>query len=226
MSLSTVIRATTAGFLLTVLLAVAFPATSQAGTIFSSFGPSDSFDTTSGYELTGSGVAPLAPPSDSYGGIFTASGGGAVTGVDLALHYVTGTASLRLSFWSDVGGLPGTQIGGVFSVIPPSTPGVVAVTGITGVDLTAGQSYVLELTAGGADTISFWFANNQGLFGLVDNNGSGWNDHVGASPLPAFDVTTGTAIPEPVSAAVLVFGLAATALIRGRARRAVRGGDA
>lgn len=220
MSLSAVVRVTSVGFLLTVVFAGIGPASSRAATIFTSFGPSDSFDDTQALAVQGTSLTPPFKYIDA-GSLFTASEGGAVTGVDLALEGAAGTASVFLSFWTDVGGLPGTQIGGVFSVALPSSPGVVAVTGITGIDLVGGQNYVLELAPGGSNTVADWYVNNQGLLGAIGNNSTGWKSDGADAREGAFDVTGGTAaIPEPVSAALLVPGLAAMALIRRRARRA------
>lgn len=220
MPLRTVTRAASAGLVLAGLFAASVPATSRAATIFSSFGPSDSYDTTKFNSVTGSAVAPGAPASVSVGGLFTASAAASVTGADLALKYIGGTDSLFLSFWTDVGGLPGVQLGGTFTVTPPATAGVVAVTGITGVSVAAGGSYFLELAPGGVDTDAIWWANDQGLEGLILNTGHGWTNDLGDSLLPAFDVTTAAAVvAEPVSASLLLSGLAGMAMVRRRGRR-------
>ena len=136
-----------------MLLSVAVVATSHAATIFSSFGPSDSFDTNTLYTATGSATF---FGTEAFGAAFTVSAEASVTGVDLPMQYKSGTDSVFLSFWTDVGGLPGTEIGSTFTAVPPAALGLVAITGITGVDLAAGQTYFLVLMPGAADTFSDW----------------------------------------------------------------------
>jgi hypothetical protein len=99
---------------------------------------------------------------------------------------------LLASFWTDIAGVPATQVGGSFGVTAPKFAAAVAITGITNVNLQAGQTYFLVLSPGSADTIGGWNAALSSTGGMLINSGSGWTAFTGTSP--AFDVS-GTATP-------------------------------
>jgi hypothetical protein len=172
----------------------------------------------------------LKLPPDVYGDFGYATGSGvewaslfAVTGeanvsyavsqIDLALSYVSGTNSFSVYIAADENGEPG-------AVIPNSRFALAGTTGaccaaldtiadIQNPILLTGQGEYFMVVAAANNAQGQWFENDAGVEGayVLDsmNDGVDWSGPgaPGAFTLPAFDVI-GSAVPEPSSLTLLV----------------------
>lgn len=187
---------------------LAFSGLSFAGTIYSDFGPHDTFQTGIGYTVSGAN-SPIGQTIESAMS-FTSSGNYTLSQIDAAIGYVTGGNSDTFTLDSNAGGLPGVimeswtvtglpAFGGSYAPVTLMSSG--------GVMLSAGQTYWIVASAGDPTNWSAWNENSIGATGNFDqfNNGV-WSQFNGT--LSAFDVMgTTSSSPEPASAALIGLGL-------------------
>lgn len=155
---------------------------------------------------------------------FTAGATGAISQIDVGIGYVTGTNSFFAALYTASGNNPGTLIE-QWDNLSSSQPfggccGLLTISGISGVNLTQGQSYFLVL--GPTDLSSTlwaaWNLNTTGASGLLLQTSTGcangsadgcvWSQFPGSS-LGAFDVlgSSGQTVPEPSSLLLMGTGL-------------------
>jgi hypothetical protein len=191
-----------------VLTAFAFlvaSSASNADTIYSNFGPGNTFETDFGWVVSGASTV-VGFNNKAMG--FTSLIDADVAQIDIALTHFSGpnsTTTIRL--FTRTGNAPGTPLGtwsagGGLPSSGDSTATVTTISGITGVHVIAGGEYFLLARADGPADFNVWNLNNTSAFGPVLSNGALVPFSV---PLGAFDLlsTATPAVPGPIVGAGL-----------------------
>jgi hypothetical protein len=160
---------------------------------------------------------------------FTSSGNYSVDQIDVGLTHVFGTNSAVVGLWTDVGGIPTVELGSWNVSNQPAvgaTSILTTITGISGINLTAGGLYFLTIFPGASDTEDVWNDNTLGILGLTFSldGGTSWGQEDNVNR-PAFDVLgNAAAVPEPATLSLFaLLGLGAIARRR-KSRKATRNG--
>jgi hypothetical protein len=180
-----------------IVTAILFVAAGQAGAavVYSTFGPGDSYDTSTGWTIGFGGWAQgdqfsFAGPQPYY-----------LDTVEAAVGLMTGANQLTLSVMSDVGGQPGAvlesfsfinQMGFFGDYDPPLTG-----TSISHPLLTPGTNYWLIASAPDSSTTAAWNWSSPVVSGLHagSENGGPWS--VSTDTQGAFRINGALAIPAP-----------------------------
>jgi len=186
---------------------LALPLTLEADgiTVYSDFGPGQSYYPNVGYFVTA---------GETMGIGFTNSTGQNVdlTQIDVAIGVSSGNNSVTLGLYTDNGGVPGTFLESwIVDNLPawPASPccPVDTVFDSAGVVLQNGATYFLTATAGSGGGNVDWSINNIGASGpALGSNGTSWNVFT-TTTANAFDVLGTTAVPEPPTLLLMGVGL-------------------
>jgi len=194
-----------------LLAAVLLPAAAAATTIFSDFGPGQSFN--SGSSLSVNGPSGGSGFEIDQAASFQPSSTFTLTSIDLAISFTKGTDSFKVEIAQNASGHPGAALEAFTLSGVPSSATVETLTSILHPTLSSGAFYWIAVFPGDSTTLGDLFANDTGVTGTAFSNdgGSTWGSTIGSTP--AFDVIGNpvTAVPEPSPALLLIAGLAALA---------------
>ena len=172
----------------------------HAATIYSDFGPGNTYNFDGGYVVLGPDCANLVGPGCSPDEIamgFTPSDNYSLTQINVALQYSAGTNAVILTLSSDNNGLPGAALANWnlsgLPAIDTCCP-IETVTPASAIDLSSGTQYWILASPGAADAFLTWNFNLSEAGPVAHNEGSGFLSGTGG--LGAFDVL-GTVVPVP-----------------------------
>jgi hypothetical protein len=147
-----------------------------------------------GWEVSGTGQTGTSYTTASE---FQAASSGSVSQIDIAVGYVRGVNSFYAALYTSAGGLPGTELAR-WNNLSSTTNfgqccGVITISGVTGVNLTAGETYFLVLGPMNINDTSWeeWNLNSTGASDTVlySNDGANtWNSY-GQQVIGAFAIT-------------------------------------
>jgi hypothetical protein len=182
----------------------------SSDTFYSNLGPpGDVYDCCSGWTVSGTGTVGT---SFTAANLFTSLISGSISEIDVGVGYVTGTNSFYVALFTNNGNLPGTQLGRWDNLSSSQSfggcCGLVTITGISGVTLTAGEDFWLVMGPEHLTDTTWeaWNWNNQGdtVLDLYSTDGGGtWNSN-GLQPAGAGAIIGTSTVPEPSS--LLLFG--------------------
>jgi len=185
-------------------VAVKFQGTRLGAVLFNDLGPDGIvYQSRAGQRV--SGLQTQGSLSYLVANGFQASSTGSVSQIDVAIGYVSGVDSFQVSLYTDGGGIPGVLLANWSNLRSTMTfggcCGLVAVTGISGINLTAGQNYFLVVgpTDVSSTTWGMWNLNNRGTTGtkLYSNDGGvSWRSE-GTNVMGAIEIMGNANVSSP-----------------------------
>ena len=182
------------GLPLACVLFLSSAATAQT-VFFSDLGPPDNvYDCCAGWVISGTGYVGT---SYTQANLFTARASGSVTQIDLGVTYVDGDNSFYAALFTDNHGLPGTLLQRWDNLSSSQHIGgccaLVTISGITGLNLSAGERYFLVLGPESVTDSSFLtWAFNTVHYGGVElvstDGGTTWGTNGNVVVSGAYDI--------------------------------------
>lgn len=191
--------------MIALLVSAGVAATASAQVVFDNFGAGDTYNTGSGWTI--SGINSAVGQDFDQGDAFIPSASGAVATIELAIGLVTGPNDFNITIYDDASGAPGTAlwnsgaiVGQMGSFGSNNAPVVVNVGGA--VNVFSGSQYWVIASSNDA-TWAAWNINSTGDVGphAFESNGGGFN--ISNTDRGAFRVTL---VPAPASLALLGAG--------------------
>jgi len=195
--------------LLWALIGLALSGQAQANSIvFSTFGPSDSFDTTASWAVH------AGDRSHSVAAQFTAGSTGNLVRIDLGMRFSSsfGAGIFNAYLYNDIGGAPDAinpiflSSGSFFGTFDA----LVSLPISGNVPITQGSTYWLALQPGSADAWVFWDFSLPLLLGPIDissDDGASWFSAGTSEEIPAFRLIAAMpGVPESSSSAAIFAG--------------------
>ncbi len=216
-----------------LLCAAAFCASivsaAHADPVVSNLGDGDGYVSNGAWIVAG----PDATFYNAMGMGFTASGNYDVNEIDAWFSANDSTQQITLTLWTDVDGHFGTQLGNWSGLTPNivgfgNTGAPVAITGISGITLTAGSQYWLEASTEGSN-VAYWDWTSSQTTGPSRYVDAVYGDYATIDSRQGAFAIQGTiaaadtgSVPEPASWALMLggFGMVGGAL-RSRRKAAV-----
>jgi hypothetical protein len=208
-------------FLCTAFFICSSAVTASASYFYNNLTTTPIYDNvTAGYGVAGGAVPTVPAGGQSIANQFTSSVTGNVTQIDVALSYANTFSPLAyVSIYSTSGTAPGTLLyqSDNFSVGQQwgsTSYGLVTITGMTNLNLTAGSQYFIAVNWGDPNTDLHWYDNGiatpanyvTGQSYVSYNGGTTWSLLSSNQRLAAFDIV-GTPVPIPAAVWLLGSGL-------------------
>ncbi len=133
---------------------------------------------------------PVAGPQTLQAAGFKSAIGGSVSTIDVAVTYSSGTNKFYVALYTNNNGQPGTQLASFPDRVGTTCGNLVTIGGISGVNLTAGQSYWLVVGPMASNTNELWRFNSTNTLGteLTSHDGGVTWVNNGNVLLGAFDI--------------------------------------
>jgi len=204
------------------ILLVSLPEKLAADTIYTNFGPGDTFDTTVSWTVGGNGFG----VGQNVGGSFRVGPTNMLfDSAQIAVFYSFGPPSLTLGIYSNDGSnLPGSLLQSltVTNVFKPNVPLVVTFKPTAPLILEANTTYWLA-SAEPLTSAFGWYFNNTSQFGVAVNQNQGpWSFKGATNATPAFRINgtpEASPVPEPASLTLVAIGLTSLLSFRGLRNR-------
>jgi hypothetical protein len=176
-----------------------------AAVLASSFGSGDTFLST---------LYPIGSPvfQEDIAADFTPGFTATLDTIRVAVSFQSGLNDFTVYIAPDIAGAPGLPLESFTGLSFPAMPSILTLSSVSHPLLTEGSRYWIVIAAADpANAQGAWYANDQGLSGVLARNVFGnfvWTLDP-ESPTPAFDVRGSAAVPEPSTFPLALAGLAA-----------------